>query len=131
MDKLADFDAIVALDEDIDHEGFDEFVKWAKTRLNDSSSPEKANIPEVRFASSPADDDRESVAEQLENASHILVMAVGTVTGGTVQEILIRIHRALTDRPLREATRYPALYCTLVHRHMKSGSLFVAPSVTS
>ena len=98
MDKLAGFDAIAALDEDIDHDGFNEFVKWAKTRLNNSST-EDANIPVVRFASSPADDDRESVAEQLENTSHILVMAVGTVTGGTVQEILIRIHHALRDRP--------------------------------
>ncbi len=99
MDSLARFDAIAALDEDIDHDGFDEFVTWAKTRLNDRGSTEDANIPVVRFASSPDDDDRESVAEQLEDASHILVMAVGTVTGGTVQEILIRIHRALSDRP--------------------------------
>ena len=98
MDKLVGFDAIAALDEDIDHDGFDEFVKWACTRLNNSST-EDANIPVVRFASSSAHDDRESVSEQLEDASHILVMAVGTVTGGTVQEILIRIHRALSDRP--------------------------------
>ena len=98
LDKLAGFDAIAAIDEDIDHDGFDEFVQWANTRLRDSST-EDAKVPVVRFASSPDDDDGESVAEQLRDASHILVMAVGTVTGGTVQEILIRIHRALSGCP--------------------------------
>lgn len=99
MDKLAGFDAIAALDEDIDHDGFDEFVRWADRTLNDSSRTADTDIPVVRFASSPADADRESVAAHLQDASHILVMAVGTVTGGTLQEILIRIHLALRDRP--------------------------------
>ena len=53
----------------------------------------------MRLASIPTDGGSEAAVERLENASHILVMAAGTVTGGTVQEILIRIHRALSDRP--------------------------------
>ena len=99
LDKLSDFDAIAVLDEDIDHDGFDRFVDWAKRNFNDSSGTAGADVSVVRFTSSPADDDRESLEEQLRDASHILVMAVGIVTGGTVQEILIRIHRALSDRP--------------------------------
>lgn len=99
LDKLSDFDAIAVLDEDIDYVGFNQFVEWATENLNDTGGRAGADIPVVRFASSPAGGDKESVAEGLRNASHILVLAVGMVTGGTVQEILIRIHRALSDRP--------------------------------
>ena len=99
LDKLTGVDAIVALDEDIDSDGFDRFVDWGMRHFSDADHAAGESVPIVRFASGPADHDDASVAEQLHDARHILVMAVGTVTGGTMQELLIRIHRALSDRP--------------------------------
>ena len=99
LSKLTGVDAMVALDEDLDHSGFDRFAKWAMNNFSDGGCAEGVDIPLVRLASSPADHDHSSVAEQLNNATHILVLAVGTVTGGTMQELLIRVHRALSGRP--------------------------------
>ena len=99
LDKLTGVDAIVALDEDIDNDGFDRFVEWGIRHFSDAGHAAGESIPVVRLASDRADHDDAAVAERLHNAAHILVMAVGTVTGGTVQELLIRIHRALSDRP--------------------------------
>ena len=98
LDKLTRIDAIVALDEDIDHDGFDGFVDWAIANFGDVDGAASGDIPVVRLASSPAGDACAAVARALRDATHILVMAVGTVTGGTVQELLIRVHRALSDR---------------------------------
>ena len=99
LDNLIGVDAIVALDEDIDHDGFDRFVKWGIEHFSNEGRAAGGPIPLVRLASRPADHDHAFVAEHLGDATHILVMAVGTVTGGTLQELLIRIHRALSGRP--------------------------------
>ena len=99
LDKLSDIDAIVALDKHQEYDGFDRFVEWAVGRFSGGGHAEGVNIPVIRLASSPSNDDHTSVADGLGDATHILVMAVGIVTGETMQELLIRIHRALSDRP--------------------------------
>ncbi|WP_419837051.1 hypothetical protein [Candidatus Poriferisodalis sp.] len=93
LDKLTGVDAIVALDEDADSTGFDRFVEWASRRF--------AETPAQVFtiASKPADGERDRLARQLRGKRHILVLTVGTVTGGTLREILIRVHRALSGQP--------------------------------
>lgn len=93
LDKLAGVDAIVALDEDTESTGFDRLADWAGERF----AEEPAQM--VTIPSRPADDERERLACELQGKEHILVLTVGTVTGGTLREILIRIHRALSDRP--------------------------------
>ena len=86
-------DAIVVLSEDVDCEGFDRLANWASEHF-----ARKPLAPTLLAAeSSPDDQDRLQAA--LDDKRHILVLTVGTVTGGTLQEMLIRIHRALCERP--------------------------------
>ena len=98
-DKLSGVDAIVALDIHHEYDGFDRFVGWALDRFSHGGRAAGGNIPVVKLASRPSGDDHASLTEGLGDATHILVMAVGIVTGETMQELLIRIHRALSDRP--------------------------------
>lgn len=90
--KLAGIDAIVALDEDANCSGFDRLADWAGDRFGESST-QVVTIP-----SKPSEGERERMAFELRGKQHILVLTVGTVTGGTLREILIRIHRALSGR---------------------------------
>ena len=91
LEKLAGIDAIVALDEDT--AGFDRLAEWAGGRFAERPA-QMVTIP-----SKPGEDERERIARELRGKKHILVLTVGTVTGGTLREILIRIHRALSGQP--------------------------------
>lgn len=93
LDKLAGIDAIVALEEDASSAGFDGLVDWAGDRFAEGS------VQTVHIPSTPADHEHERLAGELQGKRHILVLTVGTVTGGTLREMLIRIHRALSDQP--------------------------------
>lgn len=93
FDKLTGIDAIVALEEDASSTGFDRLVDWAGDHF--AGEPTRA----VYIPSKPPDDERERLAGELRGKRHILVLTVGTVTGGTLREMLIRIHRALSDQP--------------------------------
>lgn len=98
LDKLLNpdpvaVDAIVVLSEDANQDGFDQFVGWASERF--ASAPTEP----VLLGSSPSPNEHAELASALRDKRHILVLTVGTVTGGTLQEMLIRIHRALSSRP--------------------------------
>ena len=89
--ELNGVDAIVALDEDADSAGFDRLATWAGSHFAEGPAPM------VRISSKQADGESARLTLELKGKKHILVLTVGTVTGGTLRELLIRIHRALSD----------------------------------
>lgn len=93
LGKLRGIDAIVALREDAETKGFNRLAKWASERFADGP------IDVTELASRPNDSEPSMLFDALGKKRHILVLTVGTVTGGTLQELLVRIHRALSERP--------------------------------
>lgn len=85
-------DAIVALAGDAEHEGFDRLARWASEHFA------WQQLDLTLLESDPSEWEQAKLAAELGDKQHILVLTVGTVTGGTLQEMLIRIHRALSDR---------------------------------
>ena len=97
LDRLCDasathVDAIVALAGDAEHEGFDRLARWACEHFA------WQQLDLTLLESDPSEGEQAKLAAELGDKQHILVLTVGTVTGGTLQEMLIRIHRALSDR---------------------------------
>lgn len=93
LDALRGFDAIVFLDED-DGPQFGALLDALPDLLGGETAPRRVVLP------SRADDvDFDRLKADLASATHILVVTVGTVTGGTLHELLMRINRARSDTP--------------------------------
>ena len=88
-----DVDAIVVLSEDAECDGFERLINWASEHFA------RTPLTPIRLDAEPAIGEQEHLLAELAQKCHILVLTVGTVTGGTLQEMLIRIHRALSTRP--------------------------------
>lgn len=93
LKEIRDIDAIVALEEDVAAAGFEQFAMWASEHFS------KMPLEVTTLATKPNASDLDDLMAALGDKCHILVLTVGTVTGGTLQEILIRINRALCERP--------------------------------
>jgi hypothetical protein len=96
LPKLEGFDAIAYLDEDaVETDGrFEQLLGWLEQRLKGAAEVRRVVIP-----SRAQDADVAQLASELQGCSHILVVTVGTVTGGTLHELLARINRAMADAP--------------------------------
>lgn len=93
LDKLQGIDAIVVLEEDAAAPGFDRLTAWADEHFAD------APVRVTEVAAQEDETESDSLLAELGDKSHILILTVGTVTGGTLLELLLRVHRALSERP--------------------------------
>lgn len=95
LPKLRGFDTAVVISEDIaDGDGsLEPVIAW----LHDAYG-EAGPLRTVAVPSAPTPGHQEDLAADLHHAKHILVVTVGTVTGGTLHELLIRINNALAPR---------------------------------
>jgi hypothetical protein len=94
LDKIAGFDAIAYLDADKTEDGsFESFLEWLTKRLGGSP------VRYVEIPSRPEDLEKVDLTKELADSSHILVVTVGTVTGGTLHELRSRINRAKAGAP--------------------------------
>ena len=92
--RIRDFDAIAFLDTDADTEGrFLSFLDWLSETL--SVHP----VRHVALPASPSEDHAPRLTDALAGCSNILVVTVGTVTGGTLHELRSRINVAKASEP--------------------------------
>ena len=94
MDALRGVDAIVCLQEDVEQSGFDAYLDMIVR--NKAREPAAVQIIVVPRHPGPEDDDRLSKA--LEGCARVMILALGMVTGGTLQELDVRILRACSGR---------------------------------
>jgi hypothetical protein len=94
---LKGYDAIAFLDEDGEAEGFDRLLDELDAALDPSPVAIRAEFPSDRF--SARDDLDAPVRVALQPCERILVVTVGAVTGGTMQELLWRVHAAKRGQP--------------------------------
>lgn len=94
MKMLRDVDALVFLDEDADLPGFDAYVDMISRNV----AKDRDTLRHIVVTRRPEVEDNERLRDQLEGCSRVLILGLGLVTGGTLQELDVRILRACTGR---------------------------------
>lgn len=96
LPKIEGFDAVAYLDEDAEETDgrFGDLLDWLIPKLKGAATVKRIVVPSRR-----EDADVARLSADLEGCSHILVVTVGTVTGGTLHELLARINRAMGAAP--------------------------------
>ncbi len=96
-DLLKGYDALAFLDED-DTPGFERLLGELEAVLDPAPTLVRASFSSSRFDENG--DDRDApLHELLEPCKRILVVTIGAVTGGTMQELLWRVHDAKRGAP--------------------------------
>lgn len=93
LDALRGFDTIVFLADDTGV-GFDALLEALPELLGGDGTPRLVVLPGRAEDVNPG-----QLETELASSAHMLVVTVGTVTGGTLHELLMRINRARSDTP--------------------------------
>lgn len=96
-ERLKGYDAVVFLDED-DQEGFEGFLDLLDAVLEPAAPVVRVSLSSSRFDEKGEDQDLPHCGV-LESCQRILVVGIGAVTGGTMQELLWRVHDAKRSQP--------------------------------
>lgn len=100
LEALRGIDAIVTLDEDRALPGFDAFLDMiVRILARDAGDVRVINVPR---RPTPYDDGK--LREALQGCCRVLVLGLGLVTGGTLQELDVRVLRACAGRARDELT---------------------------
>lgn len=92
--NLTGIDAVVVLEEDLDLDGFGPFLEMVTSSLAD----DPASVRVVGVPRRPTPDDAEGLRDELGGCRKVLVLGLGLVTGGSVQDLDIRVLQATTGR---------------------------------
>lgn len=94
LEALHGIDAVVCLDEDLQLEGFDRYLDMVVHNL----AADPSGVRVIGVPRRPNADDDERLKQELADRRRILILALGLVTGGTLQELDVRILRACSGR---------------------------------